>query len=79
MQLLIDQLNVNSCAGEIGQYLFRFSFWQDADEYMSKKAAKGAFLTFIGGAAFSLVSTFVFLKTLQGPLFMRGRTRYYIT
>ncbi len=65
MQLLIDQLDVNSCAGEIEEYLARFSFWQDAHEDMSEKAAKGAFLTVIGGPAFSLVSTLVFPKTLQ--------------
>ncbi len=65
MQLLIDQLDVNSCAGEIEEYLARFSFWQDAHEDMSGKAAKGAFLSVIGGPAFSLVSTLVFPKTLQ--------------
>ncbi len=37
MQLLIDQLDVNSCAGEIE--IARFSFWQDAHEDMSEKAA----------------------------------------
>ncbi len=52
MQLLIDQLDVNSCAGDIQEYLARFSFWQDAHEDMSEKAAKGAFLTVIGGPAF---------------------------
>ncbi len=65
MQLLIDQHDVNSCAGEIDEHLARFSFWQDAHEDMSEKAAKGAFLTVIGGPAFSLVSTLVFPKTLQ--------------
>ncbi len=65
MQLLIDQLDVNSCAGEIEEYLARFSFCQDAHEDMSEKAATGAFLTVIGGPAFSLVSTLVFPKTLQ--------------
>ncbi len=65
MQLLIDQLDVNSCADEIEEYLARFSFWQDAHEDMSEKVAKGAFLTVIGGPAFSLVSTLVFPKTLQ--------------
>ncbi len=65
MQLLIDQLDVNSCAGEIDEYLARFSFWQNAHEGMSEKAAKRAFLTVIGGPAFSFVSTLVFPKTLQ--------------
>ncbi len=65
MQLLIDKLDANSCGGEINEYLARFSFWQDAHEDMSEKAAKGAFLTVIGGPAFSLVSTLVFPKTLQ--------------
>ncbi len=65
MQLLIEQLDANSCAGEIEEYLARFSFWQDAHEDMSEKAAKGAFLTVIGGPAFSIVSTLVFPKTLQ--------------
>ncbi len=32
MHLLIDQLDVNSCAGEIEEYLVRFTFWQDAHE-----------------------------------------------
>ncbi len=40
MQLLIDQLDINSCAGEIEE-----SFWQDTHEDMSEKAANGAFLT----------------------------------
>ncbi len=65
MLLLIDRLDVNSCAGNIEEYLARFSFWQDAHEDMSKKAAKGAFLMVIGGPAFSLFSTPVFPKTLQ--------------
>ncbi len=29
MQLLIDQLDVNSCAGEIDKHLAQFSLWQD--------------------------------------------------
>ncbi len=66
MQLLIDQHDVNSCAGEIDEHLARYSFWQDAHEDMSKKAAKGAFLTVIGCPAFSLVSNLVFPKNLQG-------------
>ncbi len=65
MQLLSDQLDVNSCGGEIEEYLARFSFWQDAHEDMSEKVAKGAFLTVIVGPAFSPVSTLVFPKTLQ--------------
>ncbi len=65
MQLLIDQLDINTCAGEIEEYLARFSFWQDAHEDMSEKAAKGTFLMVIGGPAFSFVSTRVFPKTLQ--------------
>ncbi len=65
MQLLIDQHDVNSCAGEIDEHLARYSFWQDAHEDRSEKVAKGAFLTVIGGPAFSLVSTLVFPKTLQ--------------
>ncbi len=65
MQLLIDQLDLNSCTGDIEEYLARFSFWQDAHEDISEKAAKGAFLTVIGGPAFSLVSTLVFPKNLQ--------------
>ncbi len=35
------------------------------NEDMSEKAAKGAFLTVIGGPAISLVSNLVFPKTLQ--------------
>ncbi len=65
MQLLIEQLDINSCAGEIKEYLARFSLWQGAHEDMSEEAAKGAFLAVIGGPAFSLVSTLVFPKSLQ--------------
>ncbi len=65
MQLLIDQLDINACAGEIEEYLVWVSFWQDATADMSEKAAKGAFLTVIGSPAFSLFSTLVFPKTLQ--------------
>ncbi len=56
MQLLIDQLDVNSCVGEIDEYLERFSFWQDAHEGMSEIAAKGAFLTVIGQPRSSLLT-----------------------
>ncbi len=45
MQLLIDHLDINPCAGEIEEYLTRFSFWQDAHDDMPEKAAKDAFLT----------------------------------
>ncbi len=70
MQLLIDKLDVKPYAGEIDEYLARFSFWQDAHEDMSEKAAKAAFFTVIGGPVFSVVSTLMFPKTL----FKKSRT-----
>ncbi len=60
MQLLIVQLDETSCAGDIQEYLTRFSFWQDAHEDMSDKAAKGASLMVFGGPALSLIFTLEF-------------------
>ncbi len=65
MRILIDQLDVNSCVGEIEEYLAWFSFGQNAHENMFVGAAKYAFLTVIGSPAFSLLYILVFSKTLR--------------
>ncbi len=65
MWLIIDQLDVNSCVGEIEEYLAWFSFWQDAHRDTSEKSAKGDFLVVIAGPAFSIASTLVLPKTLR--------------
>ncbi len=51
MQLLNGQLDVNSCAGDIEEYLTRFSFWQDShEEKMSPTDSNNEIKLIIRGA-----------------------------
>lgn len=65
LQLQLCELDISCTALEIEEYIDRFSFWCDSQENLSEKASKGAFLTTIGGSAYSLVKTILFPKSLQ--------------
>ncbi len=55
MQRLIDQLGVNSSAGEIEEYFALFSFWQGSNEGLSRKSCKG----------YLKILTLVLIKTIN--------------
>ncbi len=50
----LENLDVNSSADEITEYIDRFNFWIDTKETSDDKAIKGAFLTAVGKEAFTL-------------------------
>ncbi len=59
----LENLDVNSSADEIAEYIDRFNFWIDTKETSVDKAIKGAFLTAVGKEAFTLLKTLVYPKT----------------
>ncbi len=61
----LENLDVNSSADEIAEYIDRFNFWIDTKETSDDKANKGAFLTAVGKEAFTLLKTLVYPKTLR--------------
>ncbi len=65
MDLKLENLDVNSSADEIGEYVDRFNFWIDTRETSDDKAIKGAFLTPVGKEAFTLLEALVYPKTLR--------------
>ncbi len=58
----MENLDVNSSADEITEYIDRFNFWIDTKETSDDKAIKGAFLTAVGKEAFTLLKTLYTLK-----------------
>ncbi len=56
----LENLDVNSSADEIVEYIDRFNFWIDTKETSDNKAIKGAFLTAVGKEAFTLLKTLVY-------------------
>ncbi len=60
----LENLDVNSSAVEIVEYIGRLNFWIDTKETSDEKAIKGAFLTAVGKEAFTLLKTLVYPKTL---------------
>ncbi len=61
----MENLDVNSSADEIAEYIDRYNFWSDTKETSDDKAIKGAFLTAVGKEAFTLLKTLVCPKTLR--------------
>ncbi len=59
----LENLDVNSSADEIAEYIDRFNF--DTKETSDDKAIKGAFLTAVGKEAFTLLKTLIYAKTLR--------------
>ncbi len=59
----LENLDVNSSADEIAEYIDRF--WIDTKETSDDKAIKGAFLTAVGKEAFTLLKTLVYPKALR--------------
>ncbi len=60
MDTKLENLDVNSSADEIGEYVDRFNFRIDTRETSDDKAIKGAFLTAVGKEAFTLLKTLVY-------------------
>ncbi len=61
----LENLDVNSSADEIAEYINRFNFWIDTKETSDDKAIKGAFPTAVGKEAFTLLKTLAYPKTLR--------------
>ncbi len=58
----LENLDVNSSADEIAEYIDGFNFWIDTKEISDDKAIKGAFLTAVGKETFTLLKTLSTLK-----------------
>ncbi len=56
----LENVDVNSSADEIAEYIDRFNFWIDTKDTSDEKAIKGAFLTAVGKEAFALLKTLVY-------------------
>ncbi len=61
----MENLDVNSSADEIGEYIDRFNFSIDIRETRDDKAIKGAFLMAVEKEAFTLLKTLVYTTTLR--------------
>ncbi len=53
----LENLDVNSFADEIAEYIDRFNFWIGTKETSDDKAIKDAFLTAVEKEAFTLLKT----------------------
>ncbi len=51
----LENLDVNSSADEIAEYIDRLNFWIDTKETSDDKAIKCAFVTAVGKEAFTLL------------------------